>query len=326
MTVATAILADIGGTNARFALLVDTEPTLITTYAVANYPSPVEAAQAYLGGPAAGHRPQTAVMAAAGPVVNGRVSMTNAAWTVDAEQIRSGLALGSARVVNDFEALGWALPGFRSQDLAIIGPPVPTGAGTMAVMGPGTGFGLAALASDGNAEFVLVTEAGHATLASENPREDAIIQELRARHPHVSIERALSGPGLMELYEAIAAVDQQTVQPRNSAEIVAHALAGDCATSRATLEAFCAFLGSVAGNVGLTLGALGGIFIAGGIVPRFIDFVRASAFRQRFEAKGRLTPYLSDVPTVVIVHPEPAFVGLARLARREIMATGSASA
>jgi glucokinase len=326
MTVATAILADIGGTNARFALLVDTEPTLITTYAVANYPSPVEAAQTYLGGPAAGHRPQTAVMAAAGPVVNGRVSMTNAAWTVDAEQIRSGLALGSARVVNDFEALGWALPGFRSQDLAIIGPPVPTGAGTMAVMGPGTGFGLAALASDGNAEFVLVTEAGHATLASENPREDAIIQELRARHPHVSIERALSGPGLMELYEAIAAVDQQTVQPRNSAEIVAHALAGDCATSRATLEAFCAFLGSVAGNVGLTLGASGGIFIAGGIVPRFIDFVRASAFRQRFEAKGRLTPYLSDVPTAVIVHPEPAFVGLARLARREIMATGSTSA
>jgi glucokinase len=322
MTVVTAILADIGGTNARFALLVDTEPTLITTYAVANYPSPVEAAQAYLGGPAAGYQPQTAVMAAAGPVVNGRISMTNAAWVVDAEQIRSGLALKSARVVNDFEALGWALPGFRPQDLAMIGPVVPAAAGkTMAVMGPGTGFGLAALASDGDAEVVLVTEAGHATLASENAREDAIIQELRARHPHVSIERALSGPGLIELYEAIAAVDQQTVPPRDSADIVAHALAGDCATSRATLDAFCAFLGSVAGNAALTLGALGGIFIAGGIVPRFIDFVRASAFRQRFEAKGRLTPYLTDVPTAVIAHPEPAFVGLARLARRQITAT-----
>jgi glucokinase len=101
---------------------------------------------------------------------------------------------------------------------------------------------------------------------------------------------------------------------------VAQALAGSCATSRATLDAFCAFLGSVAGNAALTLGALGGIFIAGGIVPRFIDFVRASAFRQRFEEKGRLTPYLASVPTAVIVHPEPAFVGLARLARREIMA------
>jgi glucokinase len=320
MTATTAILADIGGTNARFALLVDTEPRLITTYAVADYPSPVEAARAYLDGPAAGYQPQTAVMAAAGPVVSGRVTMTNATWVVDAEQLRSGLALRSARVVNDFEALGWALPGFRPQDLAVIGRAVPAASSTMAVMGPGTGFGLAALASDGDAEVVLVTEAGHATLASENAREDAIIQEMRARHPHVSIERALSGPGLIELYKAVAAVDQRTVPPRDSAEIVAQALAGSCATSRATLDAFCAFLGSVAGNAALTLGALGGIFIAGGIVPRFIDFVRASAFRQRFEEKGRLTPYLASVPTAVIVHPEPAFVGLARLARREIMA------
>jgi glucokinase len=320
MTVATAILADIGGTNARFALLVDSEPTLITTYAVANYPSPVEAARAYLEGPAAGYQPQTAVMAAAGPVVHGRISMTNAAWVVDAAQLRGGLALKSARVVNDFEALGWALPGFRPEDLAMIGPAMPAASATMAVMGPGTGFGLAALASDGKAEVVLVTEAGHATLPSESAREDAIIEELRARHPHVSIERALSGPGLIELYEAIAAVDKQKVAPRSSADIVAHALAGDCATSRATLEAFCAFLGSVAGNAALTLGALGGIFIAGGIVPRFIDFVRTSAFRQRFETKGRLTPYLAAVPTAVIVHPEPAFVGLARLAHRQVTA------
>jgi glucokinase len=320
MTVATAILADIGGTNARFALLVDSEPTLITTYAVANYPSPVEAARAYLEGPAAGYQPQTAVMAAAGPVVRGRISMTNAAWVVDAAQLRGGLALKSARVVNDFEALGWALPGFRPEDLAMIGPAMPAASATMAVMGPGTGFGLAALASDGKAEVVLVTEAGHATLPSESAREDAIIEELRARHPHVSIERALSGPGLIELYEAIAVVDKQKVAPRSSADIVAHALAGDCATSRATLEAFCAFLGSVAGNAALTLGALGGIFIAGGIVPRFIDFVRTSAFRQRFETKGRLTPYLAAVPTAVIVHPEPAFVGLARLAHRQVTA------
>jgi glucokinase len=316
MTHATAILADIGGTNARFSLLVDAEPTLITTYAVADYPSPVEAARAYLAGPAAGHRPQVAVLAAAGPVVDGRVSMTNAAWTVDAELIRLGLALRSARVINDFEALGWALPGFSAADLVTIGPAVPAQNGTMAVMGPGTGFGLAALASDDDAEVVLVTEGGHATLPSENQREDAIILELRARHPHVSIERVLSGPGLVELYEAIAAIEQQSVPSRDSADIVAHALAGDCGTSRATLAAFCSFLGSVAGNAALSLGALGGLFIAGGIVPRFTDFLRRSAFRARFEAKGRLAPYLARIPTSVIVHPEPAFVGLARLAQR----------
>ena len=316
MTAATAILADIGGTNARFSLMVDAEPTLITTYAVADYPSPVEAARAYLAGPAAEHRPQVAVMAAAGPVVNGRVRMTNATWTVDAEEIRRELALRSARVVNDFEALGWALPGFAEQDLVVIGPAVRASPGTMAVMGPGTGFGLAALARADDAEIVLVTEGGHATLPTENQREDAIILALRARHPHVSIERVLSGPGLVELYEAIAALERHSAPPRDSAEIVAHALAGDCAISRATLEAFCDFLGSVAGNAALSLGALGGLFIGGGIVPRFTDFLRQSAFRARFEAKGRLTPYLSRIPTAVIVHPEPAFVGLARLARR----------
>jgi glucokinase len=317
MSAATAILADIGGTNARFSLLIDGEITPISTYAVADYPSPVEAARAYLAGPAAGHRPRVAVMAAAGPVVDGRVSMTNAAWVVDAAAIREGLGLRSARVINDFEALGWALPGFGPADLVVIGPDVRGETGPMAVMGPGTGFGLAALASDGDAEVVLVTEGGHATLPAENRREDAIIAALRARHPHVSIERALSGPGLVELYEAIAAVDHATVPARSSAEIVAHALAGDCATSRATLEAFCGFLGSVAGNAALTLGALGGLFIAGGIVPRFTDFLRRSAFRARFEAKGRLAPYLARIPTAVIVHPEPAFVGLARLARRQ---------
>jgi glucokinase len=316
MSEATAILADIGGTNARFSLLVDGELTLITTYAVADYPSPVEGARAYLAGPAAGHRPEVAVLAAAGPVINGRVSMTNAAWIVDAEQIRQGLTLRSARVINDFEALGWALPGFGAADLVAIGPTAQAEAGPMAVMGPGTGFGLAALTVDGEQEIVLVTEGGHATLPSENNREDAIIRELRARHPHVSIERVLSGPGLIELYEAIAALDRATVPQRGSAEIVAHALSGDCETSRATLEAFCGFLGSVAGNAALTLGTLGGLFIAGGIVPRFTDFLRQSAFRERFEAKGRLAPYLARIPTAVIVHPEPAFVGLARLARR----------
>jgi glucokinase len=162
---------------------------------------------------------------------------------------------------------------------------------------------------------VLVTEAGHATLPCENAREDAIVQALRQHVPHVSIERALSGPGLVQLYDAITALDALPVRPRTAAEIVEQALQGDCVASRNTLDAFCAFLGSVAGNAALTLGARGGLFIAGGIVPRFTDYLRQSAFRARFEAKGRLVPYLAGIPTAVIVHPYPAFVGLARLAR-----------
>ena len=282
----TALLADIGATNARFALLADGQRLDTTTYAVADYASPVEAAREFLAGPAAGHKPQIAVLAAAGPVVNGRVTMTNAAWTVDAERIRQGLGLQAVHVINDFEAQGWALPGYRPADLVEIGHVPPPDEGTMAVMGPGSGFGLAGMARDGKTEIVLVTEAGHATLSSENRREDAIITALRDRLQHVSVERLMSGPGLVNLYHAIAEVDGLTVPQRSAAEIVEHALAGDCVECRNTLEAFCAFLGSVAGNAALTLGARAGVFIGGGIAPRFTDFIKQSAVPRTLRGKG----------------------------------------
>jgi len=255
------------------------------------------------------------VLASAGPVVNGRVTMTNAAWTVDAERIRQGLSMQAVHVINDFEAQGWALPGYRPADLVEIGHVSEPDEGTRAVMGPGSGFGLAAMATEGKTEIVLVTEAGHATLSSENRREDAIITALRDRLQHVSVERLMSGPGLVNLYHAIAEVDGLSVPQRSAAEIVNHALAGDHLECRNALEAFCAFLGSVAGNAALTLGARAGIYIGGGIAPRFTDFIKQSAFRERFEAKGRMQPYLAKTPTWVIVHPYPAFVGLARLAK-----------
>ena len=310
-----AILADIGATNARFALLVGSEPTTITTYPVADYASPIDAARAFLAGPAAGHKPFSAAIAAAGPVVNGRITMTNAAWTVDAVRLREELALDESHVLNDFEALAWALPALRPDDLFRLGPATDPAHGTMAVMGPGTGFGLAALARGQDGDTALVTEGGHATLPSEDRREDAIIVTLRDALSHVSVERVLSGPGLVHLYHAISVVDGLTVPGRTSAEIVSHALAGDCETSRQALEMFCAFLGSVAGNTALTMGATGGVFIAGGIAPRFTDFLRRSAFRERFEAKGRMASYLARIPTFVVMHPYPAFVGLARMVR-----------
>jgi glucokinase len=218
-------------------------------------------------------------------------------------------------VLNDFEALAWSLPDLQAKDIVTLGMPRAGDRGTMAVMGPGTGFGLAAMVLAGEDEVALVTEGGHATLSSENRREDAIILVLRQQFHHASVERVLSGSGLIQLYHAIARVDDEAVPERDSSEIVAHALADDCKVSREALELFCAFLGSVAGNVALTLGARGGVFIGGGIAPRFTDFLRTSAFRERFEAKGRLSSYLAHIPTAVIVHPTPAFVGLARLAR-----------
>lgn len=311
-----ALLADIGATNARFGLLVGAEVRTSKTYAVADYASPVEAARAFLAGPAAGSRPKRAFMAAAGPVVKGRIALTNASWTVDPDRIGRGLDMTDVRVLNDFEALGWSLPALQANDLFPLGTGGSSERGTMAVMGPGTGFGLSALVHGRNSEAVLVTEGGHATLPSESRREDAIILALRSQLHHVSIERVLSGSGLVNLYHAIALVDGRTVAERDSAEIVSHAVKGDCAVSRETLDLFCAFLGSVAGDVALTLGAQGGLFIGGGIAPRFTDFLQRSAFRERFEAKGRMSTYLSRIPTAVIVHPMPAFVGLTYLAER----------
>lgn len=312
---ASALIADIGATNARFALLDGGELAVSETYAVADFASPVEAARHFLSGPAKGHSPRRALIAAAGPVERGRITLTNAQWVVDSERIAKGLGMADVAVLNDFEALAWSLPALRAEHIVTLGTPHPGERGAMAVMGPGTGFGLSAIASAGETEVILVTEGGHATLSSENRREDAILMVLRQQFHHVSIERVLSGSGLMQLYHAIARVDGVTVPERDSREIVEHALADDCKVSRETLELFCAFLGSVAGNVALTLGARGGVFIGGGIAPRFTDFLRASAFRERFEAKGRMSSYLARIPTAVIVHPMPAFLGLAYLAR-----------
>lgn len=308
------LLADIGATNARFALLVQSGVAVSETYAVADHASPVDAMRAFLTGPASGHRPQRALIAAAGPVHAGRVTLTNAAWVVDPNRIAKALDMQDVRVLNDFEALGWSLPALQPGDLATVGTPRGGEQGTMAVLGPGTGFGLAALAYGRQEQIVLVTEGGHATLSSENRREDAVIVALRHQLRHVSVESVLSGPGLVDLYHAIAKTDGKSVPGRDNSDIIERALAGDCEVSRETLELFCAFLGSVAGNIALSLGASGGVFIAGGIVPRFTDFLRRSSFRERFEAKAKMSAYLARIPTAVIVHPNPAFIGLTYLA------------
>lgn len=311
------ILADIGATNARFALLSDGVLGETSVYPVADHASPIDAARLFL----AGRQARSAIIAAAGPVEDGRINMLNAAWTVDAAAFRSAFRLDSARLINDFEAQAWALPVLGAEDLFPVGIPRAAApragrSGTMAVIGPGTGFGQAALACGTAGEVPLVTEGGHATLPATDRREEAIIRVLRDRLGHVSVERVLSGAGLLNLYHAIGTVDGLVLRERTTPEIVAHALAGDCEGSVATLEAFCAFLGGVAGNVALALGATGGVFIGGGITPRFTDFLAHSAFRERFEAKGRLHDYLAAIPTAVITHEFPAFVGLARLAGR----------
>jgi glucokinase len=165
--------------------------------------------------------------------------------------------------------------------------------------------------------LAIAAEAGHATLPGASQRDDAVIDYLRRQFGHVSAERALSGPGLENLYGALAAIDRVGVPPRDATAITQAALEGSCDICRAALDMFCAMLGTVAGNLALSFCARGGVYVAGGIVPRFVDDVARSKFRERFEAKGRYRTYLEGIPTNVILRPDATFVGLQAFFERQ---------
>jgi glucokinase len=189
----------------------------------------------------------------------------------------------------------------------------------MAVLGPGTGLGLACFVPASPIPVVIASEGGHATMAATSPREDAIIDHLRQEFGHVSAERVVSGMGIEHLYHAVVALDEVDAPQRSASEITKAALDGDCPIARAALELFCAMLGTIAGNAALMFGARGGVYIAGGIAPRLTDFLARSEFRARFESKGRLRTYLASIPTSVIVHPAATFLGLRSIAKRTRM-------
>jgi glucokinase len=309
------LLGDIGGTNARFAFLVDDRIGSIETLAVRDYPRFADSVLAFLSRHPETHAFMRLFLACAGPIENERCELTNSSWVVDAAELRASFNCATVRVINDFEALAWSLPILESSDLFTIGIGGADRTASMAVLGPGTGLGVACHVLNPAGEIVIASEGGHATLPATCRREDAIIEHLRNRFGHVSVERVLSGDGLVNLYEAIAAIDHLSAARRSAASITAGAIEGGCPICREALDLFCAMLGSVAGDVALTFAAKGGVFIAGGIAPRIVDYLRDSQFRTRFESKGRSKSYLANIATSVIVRREPAFLGLQRLAR-----------
>jgi glucokinase len=251
------------------------------------------------------------VLAVAGPVTNNRCVMTNSPWVIDGNELQPALGFDSVHVLNDFEVVAWSLPALQPADLIPLGGQDGMSGEPLLVVGPGTGFGVSCLVERHGSRLAVVTEAGHATLPAENEREERVIAAMRRRFGHVSIERgALSGSGLQSLYEAMAEIDEAQVPQRDAAGITRAALDGSCALSRATLEMFCAILGSVAGNLAVTFGSRGGVYIAGGIAPRFPEFLAASAFRARFEAKGRFQDYLRNIPTRLVMKTDASFIGL----------------
>jgi glucokinase len=304
------LLGDIGATNARFALASKDKLGEVRSFEVGQYPQFMDALGVFLKEVSS---PIThAVIAVAGPVVEQCAKLTNQAWTIDADELESTFGL-RARIINDFQAVALSLPLLRSEDLVGIGGGKIEEGTPKAVLGPGTGLGVACLANSSREPVIITSEGGHATLAGTCEREDRIIQYLRGKFGHASAERAISGGGLENLYQAIAAVDGLTVGSPSAAEITSHALTRDCEIAYEALHTFCAFLGSFAGNVALTFGAKGGVYIAGGISPRILKFLARSEFRGRFESKGRFRSYLESVPSYVIVHPAAAFLGLQSL-------------
>lgn len=306
------LVADIGGTHARFALLdAHGRPSQVRVLKCANYPELETAILAYLAR-VGDVRPSAAVIAIANPVTGDRIAMTNHHWSFSTRELQAQLGLASLTVVNDFAALAAALPLLTSRELVQIGggaavPDTPIG-----VLGPGTGLGVAGLIRVGKHWCPLAGEGGHVTLAPADDFESDILARLRQRWSHVSAERILSGPGLVVLREAIGAMRQQLVEPLDPAEITRRALAGSDALCRETLATFCAMLGSVAGNLALTLGARGGIYLGGGILTQLGSYLAESPFRARFEAKGRFASYLAAIPCYVIRAEQPALLGASR--------------
>ena len=316
------LLADIGGTNARFALMDGGEIGPIEHTRVADFSSVTDAIAAFLTRHAADRPPAAAVLGVAGPVQNNRCVMTNSPWIIDGAELQKMFGFRSARLLNDFEAVAWSLPALQPPDLFPVGEQRPTAAAPMLAVGPGTGFGAACLLQQDAAPFAAVTEAGHATLPATSEREAQVIGQLRRRFGHVSIERVLSGSGLENLYRALAAVDGVTAPDRDAAAITRAALDGSCSISAAALDMFCSLLGDVAGNLALTFCAKGGVYIAGGIVPRFADRLAESNFRTQFESKGRYQSYLRNIPIHIIIRPDASFIGLKAFYERNMVVTG----
>jgi len=308
------LVVDIGGTNARLALVAagSLQPEREKTVRCAEYEGLEQAVRHYLQGCDNAVVREAAVDVATG-ITGDFVQLTNGPWGFSIEQTRRSLALDRLQVVNDFTALALAVPTLRPDELQQIGGGAAVLAAPIAVIGPGTGLGVSGLIPVGSSYVALQGEGGHTAFSPMNEKEREVLGWLQKRYDHVSTERVVSGMGLENLYQAICAMDGVPTQSLSPDKITAGALSDTDAQCVAAVEMFCAILGTAAANLVVTLGARAGCYIGGGIVPRLGAYFARSPFRARFETKGRFSSYVSAVPTYVILAQTPALRGLATL-------------
>ncbi|MCY4757118.1 glucokinase [Pelomonas aquatica] len=316
------LVADVGGTNARFGTVAGPGAAVedVRVLPVAGHAGPAAAVRAYLAGQAPGQAaPRSAAFALATALGGDRIELTNGAWSFSRAGTQAELGLQTLLCLNDFEAQALSLPRLGGHQLRAWGAAPPpakdmaTGA-VLAVIGPGTGLGVGGVVRAPGRWIALPGEGGHATLAPADDFESAVLSHARREFPHVSAERFLSGIGLPVLCRAVAAVlgEGEAVDALPTEQIVARGLAGESPACSRALDVFCAMLGGFAGNVALTLGSRGGVFIGGGIVPRLGERFFQSEFRGRFEAKGRFQPLLAGIPTALITDTLAALAGAAQ--------------
>jgi glucokinase len=314
-TIYTGLVGDVGGTNARFAL-VDGEGRVrnLHVYEAPKYASMEVIVSDFLERTLGrGKRVPRAVIAVAGPVTDGEITFTNLHWQVSEGELLAQFEFEAVRLMNDFAAQALACPLLTGDSLKPIGPPLrgPDDC-PMVILGAGTGFGVAGLARAERGDIAIATEGGHAAFAPTDDCEIEVLERMHARYGgRVSIERLLSGRGLYELYEALAAIRGGEATLADQVAVMGAAAQGDPLAGE-TLDRFCAILGGVAGDLALTFGARGGVFVSGGIAPRMADRLAASKFRERFEDKGRLSGYVREIPTSLVLHPHPALLGASR--------------
>jgi glucokinase len=261
-----------------------------------------------------GQRVDRAAFAVAAPIVGDSVSFTNSSWTFSKAALQKRFGWDELALVNDFAANALAIPYLEERDFVSIGGGFAVEGKPIGVIGPGTGLGVSALIPlPGGAYMAIESEGGHITMPACNDREVPLLAFIRSEFGHVSAERVVSGGGLVNLYRAIQHRDGQALPSLTPDLIVSKALDGSCKVCDEALDTFFCMLGCVAGNLALTLGAKGGIVLAGGILPRVRQALEASQFRERFEAKGRFNDWLGSIPTRLCLHPDPAVIGLAHL-------------
>ncbi len=314
------IAADIGGTYARLGLVSRDEGAGASialmpfkTYRCTEYPSLAAIFRDFLAG-LGGVPVRHCAIASAGFAVNGTVIHANLPWPVAAGELQQELQFDDVSLINDFAAIAYGAPYVDSRDITVLSPGTPLAAqGPQVLLGPGTGLGAAVLlANGGDGHRVLATEAGQAAFSPTTDLEIEILQLLRKRFDHVSNERVVSGPGLLNLYTALATLRGAVRKQCTPEDVTAAAVAGSDPTAREAFELFCGITGSVAGDLVLLYGAHGGVYVAGGILPRLKDFVLASSFMSRFTDKGAMRTLLEQVPVKLIEHGNLGVLGAAR--------------